>query len=204
MTYIFSHSTCCSFLPRYVTWVLYFANDISVISSTEILLIFICNRVTPGLCRYSVTLRSDTGALPMPGAEPWCIGTHRDTPKRLRGYTGNPPPQTVASPGQTVITSCPKSGLVRSTDGNVWAHSNSFTIRPGSTRSAGYKLTGRTGAYTGQREASFRKQLECVHTLPAFIVIGYLNFRGIYLTFNPWHISCVMCNAPFLSFAISH
>ena len=67
---------------NFCTLVLYFANDISVISSTGISLIFICYRVTLGHCRpISVTRRSDTGALPpMPAAEPWRIGTHRDTP----------------------------------------------------------------------------------------------------------------------------
>jgi len=48
-----------------------------------------------------------------------------------------------------VISFCPKSGLVRSTAGNVWTHSNSFTTLPISPRSAGYKLPGRTGVYTG-------------------------------------------------------
>jgi len=51
--------------------------------------------------------------------------------------------------GTTVITVCPKLGLVRSTAENVWTHSNFFTIRPASLRSAGYKLPGSTGTYTG-------------------------------------------------------
>jgi len=93
--------------------------------------------------------RDHTVATPIPGAEPWCIGTHQDTPQRLLSYTGNAPSQTVALPGQTVINCCPKPGLVRSTAGNIWMHSNSFPIRPGSPRSAGCKLPGRTGAYTG-------------------------------------------------------
>jgi len=90
---------------------------------------------------YSITV-----ALPA-----WTVSSpydHRDTPWRLRGYTGNVPSQTVASPGQTVITFCPKPVLVRSAAGNVWAHSNSFTLRPGSSRSTGYNLPGRTRAYT--------------------------------------------------------
>jgi len=38
---------------------------------------------------------------------------------------------------------------VRSIAGNMWTHSNAITkSRPGSPRSAGYKLPGRTGAYT--------------------------------------------------------
>jgi len=47
----------------------------------EKLLIFVCYRETPGLRRpTSVTHGSDTGALPpIPGAEPSCIWTHRDT-----------------------------------------------------------------------------------------------------------------------------
>ena len=45
-------------------WDLYFAHDIFVVSSAGISLIFICFRVTPGLCRpTSVTRRSVTGAL---------------------------------------------------------------------------------------------------------------------------------------------
>ena len=51
------------FLPWYVTLVLFFANGNSVISSTDISLLFSCyRRVIPGLCRPTfVTHRRDTG-----------------------------------------------------------------------------------------------------------------------------------------------
>jgi len=89
---------------------MHFANDISVISSTDISLIFICYRVTPGLSRpTSVTRRIDTGALPpMPGTEPWLsgrTGTHRSasgaTPgmRRRKSYRQRPRlPETGSGP----------------------------------------------------------------------------------------------------------
>ena len=89
--------------------------------------------VTPGLCRrFPGQNRGVSGRK----------GTHRS-------YTRNAPSQTVALPGQTVKMFFHKPGLVRSTAGNIWTQSNSFPIRPGSPRSAGCKLPGRTGVYTG-------------------------------------------------------
>ena len=147
ITYLFSHLNCCSFLPWYGTWVLNFANDISV-SSTEISLIFICYRLTAGF------------AVLLPGLAVLTPGLCRRCPEQSRGVSGRTGTHRSASwatpgmnrgkLGQTVITFCPKPGLVCSAAGNVWTHSKSSIIRPGSPRSAGYKLPGRTGAYTGR------------------------------------------------------
>ena len=51
-----SYSHWCVFLPWYGTSVLFFANGNSVIRSTDISL-FICYRVTPGLCRPTFVTR---------------------------------------------------------------------------------------------------------------------------------------------------
>jgi len=69
-------------------------------------------------------------------------GLHRECTVANRSITGT-------DLGGAWITFCPKPVLVRSTAGNVWTHSNSFTFRPSLTRSTGYKLPGRTRAYTG-------------------------------------------------------
>jgi len=106
---------------------------------------------------YIRMLPWNTGALPPYFRDPpqWHRGSAADSRGRTvvyrdaPGHTVAPPDQTVALPGHTVINVCPTPGLVRSTAGNLWTHSNSVPICHGSPRPAGCKLPGRSGAYTG-------------------------------------------------------
>jgi len=106
----------------------------------------------------------NTGALPSYFRDPpqWHRGSAADSRGRTVVYRDTPG-HTVAPPdlhrectvANRSITGtyrdnlCAKPGLVRSTAGNIWTHSNYVPIRPGSPRPAGCKLPGRTGAYTG-------------------------------------------------------
>jgi len=75
--------------------------------------------VTPRLCgRFPGQNRGVSGR----------TGTHRSASGATPGIHRR---KTVALPGQTVINFWPKPGLVRSTAGNIWTHSNSFPVRPG-------------------------------------------------------------------------
>jgi len=101
-------------------------------SSLPLILLFILPLwsavMSPGLCRR------------FPGQNRGVserTGTHRSAP-------GITPGMHRRKPGHTVINFCPKPGLVRSTAGNIWTHSNSVPFRPGSPRSVGCKLPGRT------------------------------------------------------------
>jgi len=128
---------------------------LSIFSHTHIavLLYLVCFKLSFFLCKghfcYKVfekiidtrMLLCTTGALPSYFRDPpkWHRGSaadsrggtvmFRDAQKRLRSYTGNAPSQTVALPGHTVINLYPKPGLIRSTAGNIWTHSNSVPIR---------------------------------------------------------------------------
>jgi len=134
----------------HVTWVLYFANDKSVIGwQSNFPGIHIpCNtgafasyfrdspqryQPTPGLCRrWPGRSRGLPGHTLAPPAQ------HRECIVTNRSITG-----------QTVVNFGPKPGLVRSVVKNIWTHSNFFINRPGSSQYAGCKRPGRTGADTG-------------------------------------------------------
>ena len=81
---------------------------------------------------------------------------YRDAPRHHvapPGLPGSVPSQTVAYPGQTVTTLCPKPGLVCSTAGNVGTHSSSFTVRPGSPAT---NCRGTPGRTPGQCKRDYR------------------------------------------------